>query len=131
MDISLSFFYPLELPLYNNPEDNAVCQSRLHKLTTALQERQLTTIGLTQTLTKKVAQQTNRFSINHCDYAIAQYMEDTLIEEDEDTNPQLTEKFLIKSEYIFLIDSMNKKYENTISTALTDTRAYDSYFNKF
>ena len=26
---------------------------------------------------------------------------------------------------------MNKKYENKISTALTDTRAYDSYFNKF
>ena len=58
-------------------------------------------------------------------------MKTTIIEEDEDTNPQLTEKLFIKSEYIFVPDIMNKKDDNIISTALTDTKTYASYFNKF
>ena len=32
---------------------------------------------------------------------------------------------------LFVIDSKNKKYDNIISTALTETKAYDSYFTKF
>ena len=58
-------------------------------------------------------------------------MEDTVIEEDENTNTQIAEKFCIKSKYVYLINSMNNKYDNIFSTALRDTKAYDFYFNKF
>ena len=81
------FTNPLVHPLDNNPEDNALRQSCLHKLTTARHEIQFRTIGLTQTLNKSVAQKGNRFSINDYDHAIPRYMEDTIIEKDEDTNP--------------------------------------------
>ena len=69
------FTNPSSFPLYNNQEDNDLCQTRLHHLTTALHEEQFTTIGLTQTLNSFVAQKANRSSINHYDHAIARYME--------------------------------------------------------
>ena len=40
------FTKPLSLPLYNNQEDNELCHTRLQHLTTALHEKQFTTIGL-------------------------------------------------------------------------------------
>ena len=54
--------------------------------------KKMTTIGLKQTLNRFVAQKANRFSINNYNHAIAQYLEDTVIEEDEITNLQITEK---------------------------------------
>ena len=66
-------------------------------LTTALHEKQFTTIGLTQTLNRFTAKNANRFSINHYDHAIAQYMEDTFLEDDTNTNPQVTENFFVRS----------------------------------
>ena len=131
MDISLSLHKPTITPLYNNPADNGICQSRLHHLTTALHEKQFTTIGLTKTLNRFVAQKANRFSFNHYYHLIARYMEDRVIDEDENANPKVTEKFFIKSEYIFVINITNKKYDIIVSTALRDNKAYDSYFNKF
>ena len=71
----------MSLLLYNNPEDNGICQSRLHQLTIALHEKQFTTIGLTQTFNRFIAQKNKRFSINHYVLKIARYMEDTIIEE--------------------------------------------------
>ena len=91
------FTNPLALTLYNNPDDNEICQSRLHHLTRALHEKQFTIIGLTQPLNRFVAQKANRISINHYDHAIARYMEEKVLEEDENTIPQITEKFFIKS----------------------------------
>ena len=44
-------------------------------------------------------------------------MEDTVIEEDQNTNPQLTENFFIKLEYVFVINSMNKKKDKFVSIA--------------
>ena len=125
------FTNPLSLPLYNNQEDNELCQTRLYHLSTALHEKQLTTIGLTQTLNRFVAQKANRFSINHYDHAIARYIEVTYLEDNKNTNPQVTENFFIKSQYVFVINCMNKKYDNDISTALRDTKAYTSDFIKF
>ena len=58
-------------------------------------------------------------------------MEDTVLEEDQNSNPQLTEKIFIKSEYVFVIDSMIEKNDNIISTALKNIKTYESYFNKF
>ena len=51
--------------------------TRLHHLTTALHEKQFTTIALTQTLNRFNRQNANQFSINHYDHAIGRYMEDT------------------------------------------------------
>ena len=126
--LSWSSYYhstnPLSLPLYNNQEGNELCQTRLHHLTTAIHEKQFTTIGLTQTLNRFVAPKANRFSINHYDHAIARYMENTCLK----TNPQKTEKFFIKSQYVIVINCMKKKYDNVISTRL---REINSYFDKF
>ena len=74
-----------------NPEDNELCQTQLHHLITELHEKQFTTIGLTRTLNRFVAQKANRFSINHYGHAIARYMDD-----DENTNLQQSDKFFIK-----------------------------------
>ena len=46
------FTNPLALPLNNIPEDNELFQSSLHKLTTAVHQKQFTTIGLSQTLNR-------------------------------------------------------------------------------
>ena len=41
-------------------------------------------------------------------------MEDTMLEEAENTYPPLTEIFfLIKSQYVFVINSINKKHDYT------------------
>ena len=41
-----------------------------------------------QTLNRFVAPKAKQFSINHYDHAIARYMEDTFLEDDENTNPK-------------------------------------------
>ena len=125
------FSKPLSLPLYNNPDDNDLCHTRIHHLTTALHEKQFTTIGQTETLNRFTAQKANQFSINHYDHAIARYMEDTFSEDDTYANPQLTENCFIRSQYVLTINCMNKKFDQIISTALRDTKAYDPDFNKF
>ena len=78
------FTNTLALRLYDNAEDNGINQSPFHQLTTALHEIYFTAIGLPQTLNRLVAQKANRFSINHYDHAMGRYMEDTVLEEDED-----------------------------------------------
>ena len=125
------FTNPLSLPLYNNQEDSELCHTRLYHVTTALHEKQFTAIGLTQTLNRFVAQKANRFSINHYDHPIARYMEATFLEDDTNASPQLSEKFFIKSQYVFVINCMNTEYDNVIFTALCDTKTYDSYLIKF
>ena len=129
MDLYYHFGKPLSLPLYNNPDDNELCQNRLYHLTTALHKKQFTTIGLNQTLTRFFTQKANRFSINQYDHAIARPNEDIFSNDDTNANHQLTEKFFIKSSYIFTINCL-KKYDHIISAALRDTKAYNSYFSK-
>ena len=45
-------------------------------------------------------------------------MENTPNEYDPNTNPQLTEKLFIRSEYVFHMESTNKKIDKIITTAL-------------
>ena len=94
----------------NKPADYEICQSRLHHLTTALHEKKTIHNYRTNTNLKNrfVAQKANRFLINHYDHAIARYMEDTVLGEDENTNPQITENFFLQSKYVIVINSMNK-----------------------
>ena len=52
------------LPLYKNPDDIELSQTRLHHLTIALHEKRITAIGLNQTLYRFTALKANKFSIN-------------------------------------------------------------------
>ena len=102
----------------NNPADNELCDTIIHHLTTALHENQFTTIGLNQTLNRFIAPKPNRFSINHYDHAVNRYMKDSPNDDDPNTHPQQTESFFKKSEYIFHLDSTNKKLDNIKDHAL-------------
>ena len=104
--------------LENNPEDHELCHSLVHQLTTALYENQFTTIRLNRTLNRFIASLANRFSINHYDQAITRYMEDTPSKDDQNTNPQLTEKIftLISLPYTKgKRHSLDNLYKNTTS----------------
>ena len=54
-----------------NPDDNDLCHTRLYHLTTAVHEKQITAIGLAQTLNRFTAQKANQFSIKNYDQDIA------------------------------------------------------------
>ena len=57
-------------------------------------------------------------------------MDDNPNEDDPNTNNQLREIFFIKSQCVFHINSTNKKSNKFIASALINTKAYESYFNK-
>ena len=46
-------------------------------------------------------------------------------------NPQLTEKFSIKTPYLFTLNIFDKKHDHIISEALVDIQAYETFYNKF
>ena len=93
--------------------------------------KQFTQIGYRQSLTKFTATKANDYSIDYYDHNIIPHNEDILLSNDPFANPQLTEKFFIKTPYTFTLNIFLKKYDNVISAALHDIHAYDSYFNKF
>ena len=125
------FTNPLSLPLYNNPYDNEVCRTQLYRLTTTLTPKQFTQVGYRQSLIKITAPKANDYSIDYYDHNIIRPNEDNFLKNDPFANPQLTEKLFPKTPYTFSLNILNKKYDNVISAALRDIRAYDSYFNKF
>ena len=123
-----SFYHfdnPLSLPLYNTPYDNEVCSTQLYLLTTALTPKQFTQIGYRQSLIKITAPKANDYSIDYYDHNTIRPNEDIFLNNDPFANPQLTEKFFIKTPYTFTLNILNKKYDNAISAALRDIHAYD------
>ena len=58
-------------------------------------------------------------------------MEDTPHKDDQNTDHQLTENFFMKSEYMFHLDSTNNKFDDIIAHTLTNTKAYEQFFNNF
>ena len=129
-----SFFHfsnPLSLPLCNTPHDNEQCKNELYRLTTALTSKQFTHIGYKQTLTIFIAPKANENSIDHCDHHIIRPNEDHFLNDDKFANPQLTEKFFIRTPYVFTLNSLERKHDHIISEALRDIQAYDSNFSKF
>ena len=125
------FTNPLSLPLYNDPYGNEVCSTQLYLLTTALTPKQFTQIGYRKSLIRFTAPKTNDDSIDYYDLNIIRPNEDIYPNNDPFANIQLTEKLFIKTPYTFILNNLNKKYDNVISAALRDIHAYDSYFNKF
>ena len=100
-------------------------------LTTALTPKQFTQIRYKQSLIRLTAPKTNEYSIDHYDHHIIRPNEDTFLNHDEFANPQLTEKFFIKTLYVFTLNTLDKKYDHVISAAIRDIQDYDSYFIKF
>ena len=67
----------------------------------------------------------------HYDHHIIKPNKDIFLDDDKFANPQLTEKFFIKTPYVYTINSLDKKYDHVLSAALRNIQIYDSYFNKF
>ena len=125
------FTNSLTLPLYNTSHNNEVGSTLLYLLTTALTPHQFTQIRYRESLTKFTAPKANNYSIDYYDHNIIRPNEDICLLGDPYTNPQLTEKFFIKTSYTFTLNILNKKYDKAICAALHITNAYESYFKKF
>ena len=80
------------------------------------------------------AHRANEYSIEHQhsnDHNIIRPNQDQFIDDDKFANPQLTEKFFIRTPYIFTLSSIYKKHDHIISEALIDFQAYESFYKKF
>ena len=108
MDIKLSLTNPLSLRLYNTPYDNELCSTELYLLTTALTPKQFTQIGYKQSLIKVTAPKSNEYTIDYYDHDIIRPNEDTFLHDDPFANPQLTEKFFIKTPDVITLNTLDK-----------------------
>ena len=62
-----NFTDPLKIPLRGNTDDNELCDTTSHQLTTVLHLKQFTNIGLSRILNRFIARKSNHFCITHCD----------------------------------------------------------------
>ena len=77
------------------------------------------------------APRANNYSIEYYDHNIIRPNQDQFLDEDRFANPQLTEKFFIKTSYIFTLNIFDKKHDHIISEALADIKAYETFNDKF
>ena len=57
--------------------------------------------------------------------------QDQFLDDDQFANPQKTEKFFIKTPYLFTLSILDKKHDHIISEALSDIQAYEPFHKKF
>ena len=126
-----NFTNPLTLPLYNTTIDIERNKDELFRLTTALTPRQFTYVGHKKLLKTFTAPRANDYSIEYYDHNIIRSNQDQFLYDDKFANPQITEKFFIKSSYIFTLNILDKKHDHIISEALSDIQAYESFHEKF
>ena len=120
-----NFTNPLCLPLANTHDSIEKNKNMLFRLTTTLTPRQFTYIGykkLLKTFTAPranksfTAPRANKFAIEYYDHNIIRPNQDQFSDEDRFANPQLTEKFFIKTSYVFnlkfLIERMTTLFQN-------------------
>ena len=88
-------------------------------------------VGYKKLLKTFTAPRANDYSIEYYDHNIIRPNQDQFLDEDRFANPQLTEKFFIKTSYIFTLNIFDKKHDRIISEALADIRAYETFYNKF
>ena len=87
--------------------------------------------GFIKLLKTFTAPRTNEYSIEYYDQNIIRANQDQFLDDDRFTNPQLTEKFFIKTPYLFTLSILDKKHDHIISEALSDIQAYESFYEKF
>ena len=116
---------PLTLPLHNTTKDIERKKSEIFRLNTSLTPRQFTYVGYEKLLKTFTAPRANGYSIEYYDHNIIRSSQDQFLDDDQFANPQLTEKFFIKTSYLFLLSILDKKHDHIISEALSDIEAYD------
>ena len=107
------------------------CKNDLFRLTTALTPRQFTHVGYQKLLKMFTAHEAKDYSIDYYDHDIIRPNQDLFLNDDKFDNPQLTEKFFIRTPSVFNLSSLDKKHDRIISEALCDIQAYEAYYNKF
>ena len=125
------FTNPLCLPLSNTHIDIERNKDMLYRLTTPLTPRQFTYIGYKKSLKTYTAPRANEYTLEYYDYNIIRTNQDQFLDDDRFANPQITEKFFIKTPYVFTLNIFDRKFDHIISEALTDTQAYESFKERF
>ena len=103
----------------------------MFRLTTALTPRHFTYVGYKKNTKTFTAPRANDYSIEYYDHNIIRSNQDQFLDDDKFAKPQTTEKFFIKSSYIFTLNILDKKHDHIFSKALSDIQAFESFHNKF
>ena len=103
----------------------------IYRLKTALTLRQLIYVGFKKLLKSITGTRANDCTIEYHDHNIIRPNHDHFLDDDRFANPQLTEKFFIKTPYIFTLNIFDKKNDHVLSQALIDTQAYENFQDKF
>ena len=125
------FTNPLCLPLSNTHIDIERNKDMLYRLTTPLTHRQFTYIGYKKSLKTFTAPRANEFTLEYYNHNIIRTNQDQFLDDDRFANPQITEKFFIKTPYVFTLNIFDRKFDHVISEALTDMQAYESLKKNF
>ena len=125
------FTNPLCLPLSSTSIDIDRNKDMLYRLTTPLTARQFTYVGYKKSLKIHTAPRANEYTLEYYDHNIIRANQDQFLDDDRFANPQITEKFFIKTPYVFTLNIFDRKFDHIISEALTDTQAYESFKERF
>ena len=125
------FTNPLCLPLSSTSIDIERNKDMLYQLTTPLTARQFTYVGYKKSLKIHTAPRANEYTLEYYDHNIIRANQDQFLDDDRFANPQITEKFFIKTPYVFTLNIFDRKFDHIISEALTDTQAYESFKERF
>ena len=125
------FTNPLCLPLTNTSIDTDRNKDMLYRLTTPLTARQFTYVGYKKSLKIHTAPRANEYILEYYDHNIIRANQDQFLDDDRFANPQITEKFFIKTPYVFTLNIFDRKFDHIISEALTNTQAYESFKERF
>ena len=125
------FTNPLCLPLTNTSIDTDRNKDMLYRLTTPLTARQFTYVGYKKSRKIHTAPRANEYTLEYYDHNIIRANQDQFLDEDRFANPQITEKFFIKTPYVFTLNIFDRKFDHIISEALTSTQAYESFKERF
>ena len=125
------FTNPLCLPLSSTSIDIERNKDMLYRLTTPLTARQFTYIGYKKSLKIHTALRANEYTLEYYDHNIIRANQDQFLDDDRFANPQITEKFFIKTQYVFTLNIFDRKFDHIISEALTHTQAHESFKERF
>ena len=90
----------------------------LFRLTKALAPRQFTHVGYQKLFKMFTAPEAKDYSIEYYDHDIIGHNQDLFLNDDKFANPQLTEKFFIRTPSVFFLSSLDRKHDRIISEAL-------------
>ena len=125
------FTNPLCLPLSSTSIDIERNKDMLYRLTTPLTARQFTYVGYKKSLKIHTAPRANEYTLEYYDHNIIRANQYQFLDDDRFANPQITEKFFIKTPYVFTLNIFDRKFDHIISEALTNTQAYESFKERF